>query len=151
MRYRVHTDRFLPGWWKSVKPRRWTLVLIIGAWTMTIGFLIRIIWGIGDNADSIPVYAIQNLVGLNHLKSRIAFTEDPPPIPSVSPALPLRLPRLQLHGPPALGDLPRRRRLSFLAVQVDRQDLCYCRCCHLPDPGLRRRNGCDWWRYGQDG
>ena len=54
----------LAGWWRSVKPRRWTLVLIIGAWTMTLGFLIRIIWGIGDNVDSIPVYAIQNLVSV---------------------------------------------------------------------------------------
>lgn len=61
----IELDGFLLlGWCKSVKPRRWTLVLVIGAWTMTIGFLIRIIWGVGDNVDSVPIYAIQNLVSI---------------------------------------------------------------------------------------
>ncbi|KAG7530345.1 hypothetical protein FFLO_05117 [Filobasidium floriforme] len=61
-------------WWKSVKPRRWTLVLVVGAWTMTLGFLIRIIWGIGDNVDSIPVYAIQNLFLLLSPCAYLAFS-----------------------------------------------------------------------------
>jgi len=38
------------------------LVLVIGAWTMALGFLLRIVWGQKSMLDSVGIYAIQNLV-----------------------------------------------------------------------------------------
>jgi hypothetical protein len=144
-----------------VKPRRWTLVLIIGAWTMTLGFLIRIIWGIGDNVDSIPVYAIQNLVRLVKLLS----APFPPCSPAelefgltvmsclalvVPPPIPLRLPSIQLHGPPPPSNLSRRRGLPFLTIEVDREDLCHGGRGHLLDASERGWDGGYWRGQSRD-
>jgi hypothetical protein len=124
---------------------------------MAIGFAIRIIWGIGDNADSIPLYATQNLVcrASHHDmgSSSIRLTQQnaqwyfrlavPPPIP-------LRLPSVQLHGPPPPSHLPRRRGLSFLTIEVDREDLCDGGRGHLLDASERGWDGGYWRGQSRD-
>ena len=69
---------------------------------------------------------------------------------AVPPPIPLRLPSVQLHGPPPPSDLPRRRGLLVLEVKVDRTDFCDGRRGHLLDAGEWGWDGGYWRGQSRD-